>query len=130
MKYFNRRLFISVGVVLILEGCSVFGKAPPPSVPQPPTSINNPNSNLVLPQIGNINQQSVAESVAAVQNESQPAHFKQITENRGPGGTVNKISVDNPGNVPDYYLAPTLQQQTDTNNNPDKLSTPNWQWSW
>lgn len=114
-----------------LGGCSLFGKSSPPTVPQPPQALNQANPNLVLPQIGSDGAQTISESAAARQNESQPTKFKTITEDRGPGGTVNRITVDNPqGSLPDYYLTPNIEQQTNTNNNPDKISPPTWQWSW
>ena len=85
---------------------------------------------ILLPQIGSSTQSSVSESAAAHSNESQATRFKTITETRTPGGGVSKVNVDNPaGGMPDYYLAPS-QLPTDTNNNPDKLSPPSWEWSW
>jgi hypothetical protein len=128
---YNKEIIIAGALMIVsLAGCSLFGSSSPPSIPQPPVNLDSNNQPLILPQIGNSTQQNIAESTAAKQQESQPSPFKTITENRGPGGTVTKITVDNPGRMPDYYLTPNIQQQTDTNNNPDKLSTPNWQWSW
>ncbi|MBX9865623.1 MAG: hypothetical protein K2Y14_01815 [Burkholderiales bacterium] len=118
----------SLILITLLGGCSMFGNNPT-TVPQPPKTINN-SDQILLPQIGNSTQSSVSESAAAHANESQATRFKTITETRTPGGGVSKVNVDNPaGGMPDYYLAPS-QLPTDTNNNPDKLSPPSWEWSW
>lgn len=130
MKHKQKLILVAL-IGLGLSGCSLFTKNPPPTVPQPPQKLNQPNQNLVLPQIGSNQSLTISESAAARQNESQPTKFKTITEDRGPGGTINRITVDNPqGGLPDYYLTPNIEQQTYTNNNPDKLSPPTWQWSW
>jgi hypothetical protein len=118
----------SLILITLLGGCSLFGNNPT-TVPQPPKTIDN-SDQILLPQIGNSTQSSVSESAAAHANESQATRFKTITETRTPGGGVSKVNVDNPaGGMPDYYLAPS-QLPTDTNNNPDKLSPPSWEWSW
>lgn len=99
-------------------------------IEQPPQKLNS-SAPLLLPQIGKTGNQSISESAAALANESQPTKFKVISEQRGPGGAVNRVNVDNPdGGMPDYYLTPQSNIPTSTNNNPDKLSTPNWQLSW
>ena len=121
-------LVSSLILITLLGGCSLFGHNPT-TVPQPPKTIDN-SSPILLPQIGSSTQSSVSESSAAHSNESQATRFKTITETRTPGGGVSKVNVDNPaGGMPDYYLAPS-QLPTDTNNNPDKLSPPSWEWSW
>ncbi|RTL00744.1 MAG: hypothetical protein EKK57_06435 [Proteobacteria bacterium] len=102
------------------------------NIPQPPqTKIVSGDETIVLPQIGKTGSNSISESQAELQNESQPSKFKTITEQKGPGGAVNRVNVDNPdGGLPDYYLTPNNNVPQTTNNNPDKLSTPNWQFSW
>ncbi|MBX9597554.1 MAG: hypothetical protein K2X04_03140 [Burkholderiales bacterium] len=114
--------------LLVIGGCSVFGgKQAPETIPLPPKNLNN-SAPIMLPQPGNAARPIISESAAAMANESQATRFKRITEQRGPGGAVNKITVDNPsGGLPDYTLTPN--QQYDTNNNPDKLTTPNWGWN-
>ena len=123
-----KTLIYNLILVTLLGGCSLFGHNPT-TVPQPPKTIES-SAPILLPQIGNPAQSSVSESTAAKTNESQATRFKTITETRTPGGGVSKVNVDNPaGGMPDYYLAPS-QLPTDTNNNPDKLSPPSWEWSW
>lgn len=102
------------------------------TIPQPPQQkIVANDETIVLPQIGKTGKDSISESQAQLQNESQPSKFKTITDQKGPGGAVNRVNVDNPdGGLPDYYLAPNNNVPQTTNNNPDKLSTPNWQFSW
>jgi len=110
-------------------GCSTHQT--PETIPLPPPKNLNGSSGapILLPQPGNAANQTISESAAAVANESQPTRFKQITEQRGPGGVVNKITVDNPsGGLPDYTLNPN-QQDNNTSNNPDKITTPNWGWN-
>lgn len=115
-------------ICLAINACSMMGSSnPSASVPPPPSNSNSPAA-IILPQPGNPKNPVISESAALIANESQPTKFKQIKENRAPGGEVSKVTIDNPGKVPDYYLTPA--QQSDTNNNPDKLSTPSWQWSW
>lgn len=121
----NYTILTSV-VAMTISSCSHFGSSPD-TIPAPPKAGNTA---IVLPQIGNPNQANISESSAARANESQPTRFKTITETRTPGGGVSKVNVDNPsGGMPDYYLAPS-QIPYDTNNNPDKLSPPSWEWSW
>lgn len=119
-------IILGLTIAITISGCSHFGNNPD-TIPAPPKAGSAP---IVLPQIGNSTQQDVNESSAARANESQPTRFKTITETRTPGGGVSRVSVDNPsGGMPDYYLAPS-QVPYDTNNNPDKLSPPSWEWSW
>lgn len=119
-------ILFGLTIAMTISSCSNFGHNPD-TVPAPPKAGGAP---IVLPQIGNSTQQNVNESSAARANESQPTRFKTITETRTPGGGVSRVSVDNPsGGMPDYYLAPS-QVPYETNNNPDKLSPPSWEWSW
>lgn len=120
----RRHLVISLGIML--TGCSMFGKQPE-STPLPPQAINT--STAVIPQIGS--NKAVRIESSNSYSESQSAYKRrQIVEDRGPGGGVNKITVDNAGNVPDYYLYPSDQTQYNTNDNPDRVSVPNWQIKW
>lgn len=117
------------GLILAIAGCSSV-RSGSQVIEQPPQKIND-NAQMLLPEIGKTGNQVVTESAAAAKNESEPTKFKVITEQKGPGGAVNRVNVDNPdGGMPDYYLAPNSNIPTGTNNNPDKLSTPNWQLSW
>jgi hypothetical protein len=113
---------------LLVIGCSVFGgKQAPETIPLPPKNLNN-SAPIMLPQPGNAARPIISESAAAMANESQATRFKRITEQRSPGGAVNKITVDNPsGGLPDYTLTPN-QQDNNTSNNPDKITTPSWGW--
>ena len=122
----NLQLYFIISLSFCGASCSIFSKSQPATVPLPPKSLNA-SAPIMLPQPGNTRQQSISESSAAQQNESQVSRKKVIMEDRGPGGSVNKITVDNPGNVPDYYIYPPQQQY---NNNPDKISPPNWQYNW
>lgn len=123
-------LSLTITISALIASCSIFGGAPT-TVPQPPKKVNNNSDQIMLPQIGKNGGQAISESAAAAANESQPTKFKIITEQKGPGGAVNRVNVDNPdGGMPDYYLSPNSNIPTTTNNNPDKLSTPNWQISW
>lgn len=127
MKIFN--ILTIGGLILTIVGCSSI-RSGSQVIEQPPQKINN-NTPMVLPEIGKTGNQVISESAAAAKNESEPTKFKVITEQKGPGGAVNRVNVDNPdGGMPDYYLAPNSNIPTSTNNNPDKLSTPNWQLSW
>ena len=113
-------------VGVILGGCSIFGRNQPPTIPAPPSHLNS-SAPLTLPPMGH----ATKAGASSTQVESSPTRFKQITEERGPGGVVNKIKVDNPtGGMPDYYIYPTPSAVAPTNNNPDKISPPNWQWNW
>lgn len=125
---------IIAGLLLIIiasvwiGGCSTH-QAPETIPLPPPKSLNGSSAPILLPQPGNATNQTISESAAAIANESQPTRFKQITEQRGPGGVVNKITVDNPsGGLPDYTLTPN-QQDNNTSNNPDKITTPSWGWN-
>jgi len=115
------------GIIAISAGCSMFSKQPE-TVPMPPQSINQ-NNGAVIPQIGT--NKAVKIESTNTYTESQSAYKRrQIVEDRGPGGSVNKITVDNAGNVPDYVLYPSEQTQYNTNDNPDRVSVPNWQINW
>lgn len=104
--------------------------APPAQVPPPPQdSLNSNDGNISLPQIANPKQQNISESAAAKRSESDPTKFKVITEQRGPGGAVNQVNVDNPdGGLPDYYLTPKngVAPASSRNINPNTMSTPQW----
>ena len=46
-------------------------------------------------------------------------------------GKVTEIKVRNRGNMPDYYIYPSPQQDMNINNQPDRnMSTPTWQIRW
>ncbi len=125
-----KNIFKVLLLTSVVTGCSVFSSSQPNNAPIPPKNLTSGNGVVVLPQIGNESQMTISESDAAKSNESQPTRFKVITENRGAGGVVNKVNVDNPdGGLPDYSLSPS-QLPNDLNNNPDKLSTPTWGISW
>lgn len=126
-KIFSVTSLLLIGITSVwISGCST--RQAPETIPLPPPKNLSNGAPILLPQPGNAANQVISESAAAIANESQPTRFKQITEQRGPGGVVNKITVDNPsGGLPDYTLTPN--QQYDTNNNPDKLTTPNWGWN-
>lgn len=123
-------LVICIGSALI-NGCSMFNKQSNPA-PLPPQSINT--SNAAAPAVApttNAANNKTAKIESNNYTESQSQYKRrQVVEDRGPGGAVNKITVDNAGNVPDYVLYPTDQTQYNTNDNPDRLSVPNWQFSW
>ena len=130
MIKFDKRigLLICAGAILV-GACSTFNKQSS-SGPLPPQTINTNNSAApaVAPTTTN-NKTVKIESGNYTESQSQYKR-RQIVEDRGPGGAVNKITVDNAGKVPDYVLYPSDQTQYNTNDNPDKLSVPNWQFSW
>ncbi len=126
----SKLLIILAAIVLNLAGCSIFGKNQPETIPLPPKNLDS-SQPLVLPQIGNSKQSVITESEAAMNNESQVSNKqRKIIEDRGPGGAVNKITVDNPGKIPDYYIYPSSQQDLNINDNPNRVSPPSWQYSW
>jgi hypothetical protein len=129
-KSFMLNGLLAVAISTFISGCSMFGGGhqAPETIPLPPKNINS-SAPILLPQPGDVTHPTISESAAATANESQPTRFKQITEQRGAGGVVNKITVDNPsGGLPDYTLTPN-QQDNNTSNNPDKITTPSWGWN-
>lgn len=104
--------------------------ADPDQVPPPPQdTLQSNDSGIVLPQITNKKRPNISESEAARRAESDPTKFKVITEQRGPGGAVTQVNVDNPsGGLPDYYLTPSnnVVPATTRNANPNQMATPQW----
>ena len=118
---------IAAGLLLI-NGCSMFNKTPD-ALPIPPQSLHE-SGPIMLPQLGNSARPVISESAAAANNRNESGiNQRKYIENRGPGGAVNKITVDNP-HAPDYTLTPNQEPNNSTNNNPDKLTTPSWGYSW
>jgi hypothetical protein len=121
---------ITISTSMLFVGCAWFGKSQPEAIPLPPRNVDE-SAPLVLPQIGNSKQNTITESEALSRNESTASIKKRtIIEDRGPGGAVNKITVDNPGNMPNYYIYPSTQQELNVNDNPNRISPPSWQYSW
>ncbi len=126
----NKLIAFSISSVIasLIVGCSMFAKQQE-STPLPPQNINMNKG--AAPATANVpaNKSAKIESDNYTESQSQYKR-RQIVEDRGPGGAVNKITVDNAGNVPDYVLYPSDQTQYNTNDNPDRLSVPNWQINW
>jgi hypothetical protein len=124
---------------------------PPPNLDQntPATQINTPQ-NENSSNNGSFQQQAQNNTNTAVQAKStQPStknghstpnkqpnnngqyanSFQRIEEQRGYGGTITEVKVNNRGYIPPYYLN-SQQNQYDGTNNPDKLMTPSWKISW
>lgn len=129
MIKFDKKIVLvtCVGSALI-SACSMFNKQSNPA-PLPPQAINTNKSAAAAVAPNTTNKTAKIESDNYTESQSQYKR-RQIVEDRGPGGAVNKITVDNAGNVPDYVLYPTDQTQYNTNDNPDRLSVPNWQFNW
>ncbi|MEN9947157.1 MAG: hypothetical protein RLZZ293_1543 [Pseudomonadota bacterium] len=136
MKTQQTIMWLIINSTLLVSCASWWGsgRQADENIPLPPKNLTNNANNspaIILPQPSNMKQPNISESNANLANESQITRNKRFTEQRSNGGVVNKVIVNNPQHgLPDYYLAPNLQQQTDTNNNPDKLSPATWQWSW
>lgn len=131
------KLMAIVFILGLSSGCGLFGGgangpsmvAPPPQkvgdgdlktiVNATPAELNNKNYNAT----GN----KSASSASAV-TRNQP----RIQEGRSAGGTVSEIKVNNKGDIPDYYIYPSQQEQNSVvNTRPDmNVSTPNWQINW
>lgn len=120
----SRSFYITIFSLALIGGCSTYNNAK--QIEQPPQKLSQQPA-INLPQI---NQTSISESQALRKNESQPqTKFKTITEDRGPGGVVNRVNVDNPtGGMPDYYLVPSDNEvnSSSKNLNPNMMSTPQW----
>lgn len=126
----NKLIAFSLSSIIasLIAGCSMFAKQQE-STPLPPQNINMNKG--AAPAAANLSANKSAKIESNNYTESQSQYKRrQIVEDRGPGGAVNKITVDNAGNVPDYVLYPTDQTQYNTNDNPDRLSVPNWQINW
>lgn len=127
MKKTINYLLIMSSIALI-NSCSSWSSDASIGSPQPPKNPNIGNGQIILPQIGE-SKETITESSAARQNESQPSKFKKITDVKGPGGAITQINVANPdGGLPDYYLTPKDDDAASSSNtlNPNQMSTPQW----
>lgn len=124
----NKLFLKNLAMSLIVVGCSAPVKplitdppAPPPNYGGSKPPAHNPTT---------ISPPPLTTEKGIANAESPVYSRKQIIEQRGPGGVVNKITVDQSGNVPDYVIYPQQAPTADTNNNPNKIAPPNWQFSW
>ena len=94
-----------MSAIALINSCSSWSSDASIGSPQPPKNPNIGNGQIILPQIGE-SKETITESSAARQNESQPSKFKQI----------------------DYYLIPKDDDAASSSNtlNPNQMSTPQW----
>ena len=131
----NTILSITFCVVAIITACSTTSsKNNIPTIPAPPQNLSADQGNATL----------VVDSPPAAVAQTAESSTKQnasgdvgstatdrIQEERGVGGTVNQIKVENKGDIPTYYINPPLQQDLNLNSAPNKsVATPSWQINW
>lgn len=110
----------------LIASCGVFGNNNIPTIPLPPQKTNASDA----AKVNNAKPKTNAsQTVQQMGGSTTPP--PRIQEDRSTGGTVDQIKVNNPGDIPDYYIYPSQGQNLNINNQPDKnLATPSWQISW
>lgn len=125
-------------VLALLNGCSLFGSgasADEAPIVSPPKKVGSNDLttvvNITPAELNSKNHNVPTTSKKAVSSSSVVSE-PRIQEERKNGGVVSEIKVNNKGDVPDYYIYPSQQQQDSVvNNRPDmNVSTPNWQINW
>ncbi len=118
-----KKFSLIISIFATLNSCSLFGTSTEdiPTVLPPENKTTASNVVITKPNSGKSNSSN---STAYIN------HQTKIIENRGIGGSVDQIKVDNPGNMPDYYIYPAQEQNLNRNNQPDKIATPTWQINW
>jgi hypothetical protein len=113
------KLILNLTLYCLIISCTTLAPTPNNKIaPLAPADASAP-----APQI------KPALAAPASTSESSVFSRKQYIENRGAGGVVNKITVDQSGTVPNYVIYPN-NQPYDTNNNPDPIATPRWEFKW
>ncbi|MFN7095186.1 MAG: hypothetical protein ACK4M7_07460 [Burkholderiales bacterium] len=122
-----KNLLILVSTCVILIGCSLFTDPEQdiPTISTPPHKPNASNVGLSYPPA------KLNTSQARISTTAKGTRIQRIVENRSSGGTIDQIKIDNPGDIPDYYIYPSQQQNLNIINQQDNdIATPNWQISW
>ncbi len=129
-------LSIAFCIVTIITACSTTSsKNNIPTIPAPPQNLgaDQGNATLIVDSPPTTDVAHLAES-STKQNASSDVGSTttgRIQEERGAGGTVNQIKVENKGDIPPYYINPPLQQDLNLNSAPNKsVATPSWQIDW
>lgn len=128
MKYYKIPLIILS--FTLITSCAWFGNDTLSSsqaqymIPAPPQKMSSSDVAKIENQLGEI------ESNAKTNKPTAPADSvssQRIQEDRN-SGAVTEIKVQNRGNLPDYYIYPSKQQNLNINN--QNVSTPTWQINW
>ena len=106
----------------------------PNNIPKPPQNINGNNAISVTKPVVTPAPNKVIASSPIYSNESSQndttVPFKRIEEQRGNGGAVTSIKINNKGNIPNYYIYPNQQPNQNVNDPQRNISSPTWQLSW
>jgi len=99
-------------------------------IPLPPQKLSA--SNAALPaNPGRIKAHVMASAPKRIASGAYTNTYPQQIQEERSNGTVTEIKVDNGGDLPDYYMYPSQQNNLDNNNNSDSnITTPSWQISW
>jgi len=133
----TKSLIFASALLLLLESCnSTINKNQLQNKLTPPIaeSFNSTPQHIVINKNSTPNLESGIDlkKINALQNtdESNNNQNSRIQEDRGNGGTVTQIKVDNK-QFPDYYINQPLDQNLNTNSSPNKdVTTPSWKINW
>ena len=121
------------GIILLTVSCSTTNNNEMAvAIPAPPQSLNAPlgKINIVDDDASPASSSNTSNVESATRPESESSQ-RHIEEDRSIGGTITQIKVENKGNLPNYYINPSLQQDLNLNSAPNKsVATPSWQINW
>ena len=129
----NYLLLLTIGICFNLYSCSNTKKSNMPNIPPPPQNINITHNNIDIDDVEesattHVKMTTESKNTTEITHESNQ---QRIEEDRGLGGSVSQIKVDNKGKIPSYYIYPPLQQDLNLNSAPNKsVATPSWQINW
>ena len=108
-----------LGLTVLIMSCSTTGGNDEiPMIPAPPQSLNNaPNTITIIDDEASA-PATITQNKLKTESEVAENKHPRIEEDRGAGGTVNQIKVENKGSIPTYYIYPPLQQDLNLNSAP------------
>ena len=116
---------------IVLLGCTTSHN--PNNVPKPPQDLTNTATMTTRSSVAPAPNKVIASGTVYSSESSQnspPTPFPRIEEQRGNGGAVTSIKINNRGNIPNYYIYPNQQPNQNVNDPQRNISTPTWQLNW
>jgi hypothetical protein len=117
-----------LSVTILITACSSIGTHQNNDLNAPPHDFKQIESSAIIhPQPNKNTPQSL---VKFESQNSQYVPFTRAEETRGYGGNVSVIKINNRGRIPDYYIFPNQQPDSNVNNKQLNISAPTWQLHW